>query len=182
MIRCPHGSQLVWFLMGLYQIIANALLLNLLIAMFSNTFDRINADAALVWKFQVFLTLTLTGGLCKGHWPWNRFCEKLYRIIDSKNFENLSFFFQIRFKISKKSMLEAPKNWKFFYEMTVNWTKIQNDHRELLNSLRKKVLFKLIHSHSRPKFHRKVRIWQIKAQCSSRRPPVSVGVKLNFFL
>lgn len=54
MIRCPHGSQLVWFLMGLYQIIANALLLNLLIAMFSNTFDRINADAALVWKFQVF--------------------------------------------------------------------------------------------------------------------------------
>ena len=41
--------------MGLYQIIANALLLNLLIAMFSNTFDRINADAALVWKFQVII-------------------------------------------------------------------------------------------------------------------------------
>lgn len=53
-VRCPHQSRLIWFLMALYQIIANALLLNLLIAMFSNTFDRINRDAALVWKFQRF--------------------------------------------------------------------------------------------------------------------------------
>ena len=52
LIRCPHKSALTWALMGFYMIIANALLLNLLIAMFSDTFTRINKDAALVWKFQ----------------------------------------------------------------------------------------------------------------------------------
>ena len=40
-VRCPHESRLVWILMGLYQVVANALLLNLLIAMFSNTFNRL---------------------------------------------------------------------------------------------------------------------------------------------
>lgn len=42
LIRCPHKSRLTWVFMALYQMIANALLLNLLIAMFSNTFNRIN--------------------------------------------------------------------------------------------------------------------------------------------
>ena len=42
LIRCPHKSRLTWVFMALYQMVANALLLNLLIAMFSNTFNRIN--------------------------------------------------------------------------------------------------------------------------------------------
>jgi len=52
LIRCPHKSQMTWAMMGAYQIIAHALLLNLLIAVFTNTYTRINTDAALVWKFQ----------------------------------------------------------------------------------------------------------------------------------
>ena len=51
--RCPNPSRVVWFLMAGYQLIASALLLNLVIAMFSNTFNRINSNAVLVWKFQV---------------------------------------------------------------------------------------------------------------------------------
>ncbi|CAG5088051.1 Oidioi.mRNA.OKI2018_I69.PAR.g11714.t1.cds [Oikopleura dioica] len=52
--RCPNPSRVVWFLMAGYQLIASALLLNLVIAMFSNTFNRINNNAVLVWKFQRF--------------------------------------------------------------------------------------------------------------------------------
>ena len=51
--RCPNPSRVVWFLMAGYQLVASALLLNLVIAMFSNTFNRINNNAVLVWKFQV---------------------------------------------------------------------------------------------------------------------------------
>ena len=51
--RCPNPSRVVWFLMAAYQLVASALLLNLVIAMFSNTFNRINSNAVLVWKFQV---------------------------------------------------------------------------------------------------------------------------------
>jgi hypothetical protein len=53
--RCPNPSRVVWFLMAGYQLVASALLLNLVIAMFSNTFNRINNNAVLVWKFQVKL-------------------------------------------------------------------------------------------------------------------------------
>ena len=53
-VRCPHESPIVWLLMALYQIVAHALLLNLLIAMFSNTFNRVNQDAIIIWKFQRF--------------------------------------------------------------------------------------------------------------------------------
>ena len=36
------------------MLIANVLLLNLLIAMFSNTFNRIEENANVIWKFQKF--------------------------------------------------------------------------------------------------------------------------------
>jgi tryptophan-rich sensory protein len=36
----------------LYLTVANVLLINLLIAMFSNTFDRLQADTDCIWKFQ----------------------------------------------------------------------------------------------------------------------------------
>ena len=46
LIRCPHKSQMTWAMMGAYQIIAHALLLNLLIAVFTNTYTRINAGTS----------------------------------------------------------------------------------------------------------------------------------------
>ena len=45
-LRCPHKSQMTWAMMGAYQIIAHALLLNLLIAVFTNTYTRINTGTS----------------------------------------------------------------------------------------------------------------------------------------
>ena len=50
--RCPNTHKWVELLQGLYMLIANVLLLNLLIALFSNTFEQIQANAEKYWKFQ----------------------------------------------------------------------------------------------------------------------------------
>ena len=53
-LRCPHKSQMTWAMMGAYQIIAHALLLNLLIACFTNTYTRINTGTS--FKISVLRT------------------------------------------------------------------------------------------------------------------------------
>ena len=50
--RCPNKHKMVEVLQALYMLIANVLLLNLLIALFSNTFTTIQANAEKYWKFQ----------------------------------------------------------------------------------------------------------------------------------
>lgn len=50
--RCPNKHKMVEVLQALYMLIANVLLLNLLIALFSNTFEQIQANAEKYWKFQ----------------------------------------------------------------------------------------------------------------------------------
>ncbi|XP_060077266.1 transient receptor potential cation channel subfamily M member-like 2 [Ylistrum balloti] len=52
--RCPTaiGSYLVPVLMGMYMLFASILLLNLLIAMFSNSYAKVQAETHLHWCFQ----------------------------------------------------------------------------------------------------------------------------------
>ncbi|XP_052805159.1 transient receptor potential cation channel subfamily M member-like 2 isoform X2 [Mya arenaria] len=52
--RCPTdtGKWLVPIMMGIYMMIANVLLLNLLIAMFSNTFRKVQDNTDKHWHFQ----------------------------------------------------------------------------------------------------------------------------------
>ncbi|CAH1774148.1 unnamed protein product [Owenia fusiformis] len=52
--RCPTylGTQLMPMLLALYMLFTNVLMLNLLIAMFSYTFDKIHESNDAVWKFQ----------------------------------------------------------------------------------------------------------------------------------
>ncbi|KAL5018957.1 hypothetical protein ScPMuIL_004679 [Solemya velum] len=51
MERCPEPSQLVPLLAGVYMILTNILLVNLLIAMFSYTFQRVQNNSETVWKY-----------------------------------------------------------------------------------------------------------------------------------
>lgn len=47
-----HGDTIVVFIMAFYLLVANILLLNLLIAIFNNTFSSVQANANQIWKFQ----------------------------------------------------------------------------------------------------------------------------------
>ena len=50
--RCPNNSMTVEVLSAIYMLLANILLLNLLIALFASTYERINQDSDAYWKFQ----------------------------------------------------------------------------------------------------------------------------------
>ncbi|CAH1241485.1 TRPM2 [Branchiostoma lanceolatum] len=52
--RCPSeiGTWLVPVLLGLYMLVTNVLLLNLLIAMFGYTFEKVQENTDKIWKFQ----------------------------------------------------------------------------------------------------------------------------------
>ncbi|WAR05192.1 TRPM2-like protein [Mya arenaria] len=54
MARCPTdtGKWVVPIMMGIYMLLANVLLLNLLIAMFSNTFQKVQDNTDKHWHFQ----------------------------------------------------------------------------------------------------------------------------------
>ncbi|PFX13442.1 Transient receptor potential cation channel subfamily M member 3 [Stylophora pistillata] len=47
-----HGDTIVVLIMAFYLLVANILLLNLLIAIFNNTFSSVQANANQIWKFQ----------------------------------------------------------------------------------------------------------------------------------
>ncbi|CAF1236916.1 unnamed protein product [Rotaria sordida] len=48
------SGYIIFFLLVAYMTVANILLINLLIAMFSNTFDRLHSDTNCIWKFQQY--------------------------------------------------------------------------------------------------------------------------------
>ena len=50
-IRCPNKNVTVSFLQGIYMLSVNILLLNLMIAMFSTTFAKIENESEKYWKF-----------------------------------------------------------------------------------------------------------------------------------
>ncbi|XP_078586018.1 transient receptor potential cation channel subfamily M member-like 2 [Branchiostoma floridae x Branchiostoma japonicum] len=52
--RCPSetGTYVVPVLLGLYMLVTNVLLLNLLIAMFGYTFEKVQENTDKIWKFQ----------------------------------------------------------------------------------------------------------------------------------
>ncbi|XP_041465678.1 transient receptor potential cation channel subfamily M member 3-like isoform X1 [Lytechinus variegatus] len=49
---CDPGIVLERLIMGMYLLIANVLLINMLIAIFNNTFQRVQENANEIWKFQ----------------------------------------------------------------------------------------------------------------------------------
>ncbi|KAI0222453.1 Transient receptor potential cation channel subfamily M member-like 2 [Lamellibrachia satsuma] len=49
--RCPEKSWLAIILFAVYMIMSNVLLLNLLVAMFSYTFERVQGNSEKVWRF-----------------------------------------------------------------------------------------------------------------------------------
>ncbi|XP_070543442.1 transient receptor potential cation channel subfamily M member 3-like isoform X2 [Ptychodera flava] len=50
--QCSTGHWVTPLLMTLYLLVANILLINLLIAVFNNTFEAVNAISRQIWKFQ----------------------------------------------------------------------------------------------------------------------------------
>ncbi|CAD5113778.1 DgyrCDS2946 [Dimorphilus gyrociliatus] len=51
-IKCVPGMWITPAIMTIFLIVANILLINLLIAVFNNTFNRVNAISTAIWKFQ----------------------------------------------------------------------------------------------------------------------------------
>nr|XP_047126615.1 transient receptor potential cation channel subfamily M member 3 [Hydra vulgaris] len=49
-----YSEPIAWVLLGCYLLVANVLLLNLLIAIFNNTFEEVQANADTIWKFERF--------------------------------------------------------------------------------------------------------------------------------
>ncbi|XP_076087671.1 transient receptor potential cation channel subfamily M member-like 2 [Mytilus galloprovincialis] len=49
--RCPESTAIVPIVLAVYMVLTNLMLLNLLIAMFSNTFQKVQDNAVLIWKF-----------------------------------------------------------------------------------------------------------------------------------
>lgn len=50
--RCPDHHWIVTFFLMMYLLITNILLINLLIATFASTFERIRSESDTIWKFQ----------------------------------------------------------------------------------------------------------------------------------
>ncbi|CAF4328133.1 unnamed protein product, partial [Rotaria sordida] len=48
------SGYVMFILLIAYMTVASVLLISLLIAMFSNTFDRLHMDADCIWKFQYY--------------------------------------------------------------------------------------------------------------------------------
>ena len=49
--RCPRQHFTVDIMNWVYMLMVNILLINLLIALFSNTFEKIQANSQKIWKF-----------------------------------------------------------------------------------------------------------------------------------
>ncbi|CAC5368004.1 TRPM3 [Mytilus coruscus] len=54
MTRCPQQNAIVPLLLAIYMVLTNILLVNLLIAMFSDTFQKVQDKSEQVWKFYKF--------------------------------------------------------------------------------------------------------------------------------
>nr|XP_054766452.1 transient receptor potential cation channel subfamily M member 7-like [Lytechinus pictus] len=51
---CPTENMLVVFLLAIYLLIGNVLLLNLLVAIFSRIFEDIQANSLVIWRFEYY--------------------------------------------------------------------------------------------------------------------------------
>ncbi|XP_076088237.1 transient receptor potential cation channel subfamily M member 5-like isoform X1 [Mytilus galloprovincialis] len=54
MDRCPERNQINTFVLAVYMVVTHIVLVNLLIAMFSHTFTKVQDNNELVWKFHRF--------------------------------------------------------------------------------------------------------------------------------
>lgn len=51
-VESSYGEAIAWVLLGIYMIVSNVLLLNIIIAVFNNTFNSVQENAEQIWKFQ----------------------------------------------------------------------------------------------------------------------------------
>lgn len=49
--RCPEKSVFVIILLGIYMLVSNILLVNLVIAMFAHTFNKVQENSRQIWRF-----------------------------------------------------------------------------------------------------------------------------------
>ncbi|KAK3091338.1 hypothetical protein FSP39_019071 [Pinctada imbricata] len=86
--RCAEKDPTVPIVSAIYMLISNLLLVNLVIAMFSYTFDAVTANAEKLWRFQKYVVITDYEEKIPSpfnlllrlyqilKWAWKRFCCK----------------------------------------------------------------------------------------------------------
>lgn len=55
---CPRKSAFVAIFMAVYLLVGNVLLINLLIAIFSHVFEEVQANALIIWKYEMWNLIT----------------------------------------------------------------------------------------------------------------------------
>lgn len=118
-----HGDTIVAFIAAFYLLVANILLLNLLIAIFNNTYNSVQANANQIWKFQryylvmeyyqrpvlipPFIILNHAIDLIKGLYRWFKNClrRKKGDLPESSHCYGLKLFLD-EDKLQKLTMFE----------------------------------------------------------------------------
>ncbi|XP_069123673.1 transient receptor potential cation channel subfamily M member-like 2 isoform X2 [Argopecten irradians] len=91
MTRCAESNALVPLLLAIYMLLTNILLVNLLIAMFSDTFQKVQDNSLKVWRFykfslvyeyyerpSIFPPFIIINHVFRGgRWLMHKFCRKL---------------------------------------------------------------------------------------------------------
>ncbi|XP_033755589.1 transient receptor potential cation channel subfamily M member-like 2 isoform X2 [Pecten maximus] len=91
MQRCAENNALVALLLAIYMLLTNILLVNLLIAMFSDTFQKVQDNSLKVWRFYKFSLvyeyyerpsifppfIIINHAFRGGRWLMHKFCRKL---------------------------------------------------------------------------------------------------------
>ncbi|XP_052080210.1 transient receptor potential cation channel subfamily M member 1-like isoform X2 [Mytilus californianus] len=91
--RCPESTALVPVVLAIYMVLTNLMLLNLLIAMFSNTFQKVQDNAVLIWKFHRYSLvheyyerpvlappLIIINHLYIGYFVYHKWCKKDFQL------------------------------------------------------------------------------------------------------
>ena len=55
--QCPERSLMSFLFLAFYMMISNIILLNMLIALFSNTYDEIKANSQIIWAGMRYETI-----------------------------------------------------------------------------------------------------------------------------
>ncbi|XP_052275595.1 transient receptor potential cation channel subfamily M member-like 2 isoform X2 [Dreissena polymorpha] len=72
--RCPENTRLVIFIGAIYVILTQIVLVNLLIAMFSNTFESVHEQSSQIWKFYWY-------GIVREYYERPVFCPPLIILV-----------------------------------------------------------------------------------------------------
>lgn len=84
MNRCPHADWTVPFIASIFVLFSNLLLVNLVIAMFSYTFERVKNVSEKLWYFQRYTVITNYSHRIPS--PFNLILRPIIWICSSKNY------------------------------------------------------------------------------------------------